>query len=78
MKGIHSHEQTHEHRTSLGNFIIAWVTTLFGVLWTLFAFGITCKFGSFGPMGFLFPAIGLIFVGIGIVEFLYLKKTDRS
>ncbi len=59
---------------SMVNLLIAWITTIFGALWTLFAFGMTCKFGSFGPMGFLFPAIGIIFVGIGIVEFVYYKK----
>lgn len=46
------------------------VTTVFGLFWTVMAFGITSSAPSFGPFGIvkiMFPAFGVLFIVFGIV-----------
>jgi len=54
--------------TSWGMLAIAIVTVIFGVGWSLNALFLMIRYRDLGPMGILFPAVGLIFIIIGVVH----------
>lgn len=49
---------------------------VFGIFWTFIAFSITRE-APF-PIGFLFPAFGILFVGMGIFQAIYHLKNATS
>lgn len=50
--------------------------SVFGVFWTIMAFSIT-RDAPF-PIGFVFPAFGILFVAIGIIQAVYHYKNATS
>ncbi len=51
-----------------GMLAIAIVTILFGIGWSINAVYMMLRYKVLGPMGLLFPAVGIIFIAIGIVH----------
>lgn len=52
------------------------VVAIFGIFWTIMAFTIT-RDAPF-PIGFIFPAAGILFVGFGIFQAVYHYKNATS
>ncbi|QRG66504.1 zinc ribbon domain-containing protein [Brevibacillus choshinensis] len=52
------------------------VVSVFGIFWTVIAFSIT-RDAPF-PIGFIFPAFGILFVAIGIFQAVYHYKNATS
>jgi len=53
------------------SFIGSIFAILFGIFWTIMAYGMTVSTGVLGPMGLMFPMFGILFILLGIVQAFY-------
>lgn len=60
------------------SFISSILTIGFGILWTMMVHRFISIVGGFGPMGILFPLIGVFFITVGIIQAtLFIKYITR-
>lgn len=60
------------------SFIGSIFAIVFGIFWTIMAFGLTVSTGVLGPMGLFFPMFGILFILLGIVQAFYHFKNTTS
>lgn len=66
-------------RQPTASFIGAILTIGFGVFWTLMVHHFISIVGGFGPMGIMFPLIGVFFITVGVVQAtIYLMSINRD
>lgn len=60
------------------SFISSILTIGFGILWTMMVHRFISIVGGFGPMGILFPFIGVFFLTVGIIQaIVFIKHVTR-